>query len=1223
MADVDTVSIKIEVTDNAQPAIAGVTASLNQMGAAGAMTGAKMEKAMAGATVGTKTAASAAEQFRTRMSAAMAAYEAQSKRGKAVSQFLGEEFDRLSKNNPAVMAFEQAAAAAAAYTPIANEAAAATRRVVGGSGEARIAASAMTGSIRGMGYGLANVIGQSKMLGPVLKAAMPVMVAGASIGLLVDMGMEVYNLYEKWLDVDSAIEKYNDKASAAASKQFYQNAGINELIEDLKEASAQIDQLNQTRANSPGWFKEWATTWNLSMWGDLGKNDPKYFGMKGANQLDSAQGRSDQARLKVLEDEHKKALEQIQDRASLTEARSTGTAKNRIELNASNREADENQIYNIARQQILHEITTRPGRAKPGEEGYVPAIPAPTATAHLMGLATQRIEQIKQLQNASPQDSYQAEKDLAKAHAAAEFRVKESAIERQHAEELRRIHEQALESALHGSALYHQQEAAAIEDLKQKGIASAQAVNDIRARYHNEEMDRLREQRAATEQIQMRAAMTGWTGIARIQAEGDISIGGVRGDQNLPDEEKEKRVAAIKQQTNAEILDAERQFTQRVNDLADESAQHQIGGFARIRAEAQKQIRGLRQDYEKLYGSNPNDPQYKAHIGDLNKGVKGYQSIASDQAAELARRNADETERIEAQARIHSLSGEKQRTASIQAEYDERLRKYQEEKHAELASGKLTAQEMASVWDNYNRRVAAAGQERDSDMVAAATAAREKMAGQFTSFFSSLDHPKEALAALGEKVAGETAASLVQRIQNPAAAGMPGMPGIHGADVAGVFGDLFGAHKATHSPMDEKWRPGGGSQTTAAGVFSVAQATIHVGNAMIAGGSGASGGGYGAYAGGSGTSSSGFGGWGGSSYTGGSSGARFTPAVYHPGSMPGGGGFSGAGVNGGVGGGAMSDISSGIGLVGQARGIFKSGAPNAGGGRGDYADVISPQISGGFNKSGTYQSSPGGSGWNQSMLGGGGVGSNAAGAAGGALGMFSAYEGNGGVGGALSGAMSGMKLGMAIGGPMGAAVGAAAGAIVGAIGFGGREKAHVYDLKTVRPRIGDDTQSYEQGGMDYLTAYSDMLSLDMEAKKALYPMGPAGGRYYKDTVEKEIKDAERKFTSMEKAGRSRYTATAAQFAEGTDSVPRDGLAVIHHRERIVPSDQNERITRALEGGAGSTRMPAQSGFGGDIHFHVSAIDSRSVDKFFNENGHRIRASLNKTYAENSGGSDMY
>ncbi len=217
--------------------------------------------------------------------------------------------------------------------------------------------------------------------------------------------------------------------------------------------------------------------------------------------------------------------------------------------------------------------------------------------------------------------------------------------------------------------------------------------------------------------------------------------------------------------------------------------------------------------------------------------------------------------------------------------------------------------------------------------------------------------------------------------------------------------------------------------------------------------------------------------------------------------------------------------------------------------------------------------------------------------------------------------MSGMQLGMSLGGPMGAAVGAAAGAIIGAIGFGGREKARVYDLKTVRPRLLNDMDQYQQGQMDYLSTYSDMQSLYRDANMTTNAMGPAAKSYYQGVIKPEILAGIAKLSAEQRAGRSDYTTAVAQYAVGADRVPRDGYAMIHRDERIIPSDQNERITRMIEGGASSTRMAASSssGFGGDIHIH--AIDAKTSAQWLMDNKHILRKSINASYAENSGGAD--
>jgi hypothetical protein len=314
---------------------------------------------------------------------------------------------------------------------------------------------------------------------------------------------------------------------------------------------------------------------------------------------------------------------------------------------------------------------------------------------------------------------------------------------------------------------------------------------------------------------------------------------------------------------------------------------------------------------------------------------------------------------------------------------------------------------------------------------------------------------------------------------------------------------------------------------------------------------------------------------------------------------------------------ALGDVSQGIGLGTQAMSIFGGGGKSGGASGSGNAGATSS------SGSGTAASGAGGTvgaAKSAASSSGSAVVDRVASGAQGAIGLYSAYQGNGGVGGALSGAASGMQLGMAVGGPLGAAIGAAAGAALGAIAPGGREHARAYDLKQVHPRIYADTQSYEQGSMDYMTAYSDMEALEMEAQRTTSKMGPVAVSYYNDTIVKELKQAEAKFTAMEKSGRRQFTSTAAQYATGTDYVPGTGMAVLHQGERIIPTDQNQQITRALTSNDGD-KMNASPAQGGDVHIHVHAIDTKSGAQWLMGNKHILRSAVNASYAENSGGAD--
>lgn len=843
-------------------------------------------------------------------------------------------------------------------------------------------------------------------------------------------------------------------------------------------------------------------------------------------------------------------------------------------------------------------------------------------------------EQARMQGNSVAPDAGASAEKLAVETATAKANTELFTAEKAQAEELRKIHEEAMESGLRGSALYHAQEAAAEDDLKRRGLATPQAINDIRTKYHNEEMRRLEDEQRETGRIQGEAALTGLKGIAHTQAATGLEIAGIRGDQNISDQTKDARVMAARQKMNSEILGEEQEFAKQSEALSDEWGTHQVSGFARIRAEAQKAIDARKGAFNEMAGQlDQSDPRRQQAQRNLDQQIGIVNAGAGKQASDLARRNAEETDQIESEARAKLLSAEKQQTAGIEAEYEQRLRKFQDE---------LDAQEISQ--NDYNRRVLAAEELRDAEMTESARQAREKMAGEFSRFFQN---PKGALKEFGDKVAGEMAASLAQRAQGHFGGGATSQSAASpGNFLDNIYGRIAG-HRHT---------PGSGHSTqdfATVKSISLGTAQIHIQSASVLGAGGSTplsvpAGGFNAPAGSTtpilpGSDLGGLGsesatwlggkGGGGNTFGLGASGGTassapsWTPATLSTGSQGGAGdmGFAptaAPGFTGGSGtqtqktsviGSALGGIQQGVGLLSSAKGIFGSQSSTAS----QYADVQNPALSGTLKADGTFSSS---SGTNNGMLGAGGIMGNLGGAADGAMGLFSAYEGNGGFGGAASGALSGMKLGMALGGPIGAGIGAAAGAVVGAIGFGGREKARVYDLKTVRPRIGNDTDAFDQGSMDYMSAYSDLQSLDQEARKTLDKMGGSARAYYWDTVNGEIKQAEAKLTSQERAGRSQYGDSAAQYDVGTDSVPRTGMAVIHQRERIMPSDQNERITRALENGADSRTMAAQSsGWGGDVHIH--AIDAKSANQWIMSNKHQFRAAINASYAENSGGAD--
>jgi hypothetical protein len=995
-------------------------------------------------------------------------------------------------------------------------------------------------------------------------------VGAIDIGIRIAEGLK--KGYDEYLSLTAAAKAYAAEVDKARHQDFIDSHSIETTIARIDEATEAIRKYtNEAEKASSHQLRDWAAVLGGAQLALLNPASlsATYKGVKNlmagkdsADKAIDAQKQLDGLQDREREQTHERNLEQIEVNHAL-DGELRGRQKINAELAQHTAINAENRRYETEREGAL-------GNATSGQSGA-------------------------------------SEEALKDQKAQREAQVQTFNLNREQMQELQRMRAEAAEAGLKGEALYAQQERDAIAALKGTDKDTIDYRNSIHAKFHAEEMARLRDEATETARIQREAATAGLTGIAKTQAEGAARVGDIAGDANLSPAARAARIAAAQQTTNAQILEEQRQFSEEVDAISDASAQHQVSGFARIRADASRQLDQLERKFETTYGqidvfAPGGAEKYAAGYADLQRGRAGIGADGDQQTAELARRNAEETEQIEAQARAKLLSGEKQQTAAIETEYEERVRKYKEQ---------LDQQEISQ--DDFNRRVVAAGEEMQAQMVEQARQAREKIAGELSAIIGA--HPLEGLQKLGEKFASQAGAALIQR----AAAHFGGLPNPESAidKIAGIPGVR------------------GGSASTAAsragGMMTIAHAEIQIGSASIAGGGGG-------YAGTAGAHAVGFGGAG-STTSGGWGGGLFSGSTAGGGGGFGGGGFGGGDFGGGPaasvlsgtpgalsfgapGGGfssAIGGIKQGVGAAQDLTSLFSSGA---GGGSSAAAVLAKAKLPSGLETGAATGTDGGGSigggssAFGQSMLGGGMTASNTLGAAGAGLGLFSAFK-TGGFGGALSGAMSGGQLGMEVGGPIGAAIGAVGGAVLGF--FGGGEQARVWWLKQGRPRLANDVDSFEHGGMDYLSAYMDMEQLKTEAHQTLSKMGFVGSRYYHDTVTGEIGQEEAKLSREQKAGRSAATFSSAEYDVGTDSVPRDGMAVIHEGERIMPSDQNERITRAIE--AQST-MPVMSGAAAsEVNLHFHSPDAKGARDLLMQHSDAVRAALTKSYGDYGGQAD--
>jgi hypothetical protein len=223
-----------------------------------------------------------------------------------------------------------------------------------------------------------------------------------------------------------------------------------------------------------------------------------------------------------------------------------------------------------------------------------------------------------------------------------------------------------------------------------------------------------------------------------------------------------------------------------------------------------------------------------------------------------------------------------------------------------------------------------------------------------------------------------------------------------------------------------------------------------------------------------------------------------------------------------------------------------------------------------------------------------------------------------------------------VGGPIGGVIGAIGGAIIGAIGFGGRMAAENYYSKQVKPHLDATDQAFSTGAMDYLTAYSDIGSLEAATKQAISKMGPSAGAYYGDTIKPKLDREMAKLTREARGGRAQFSVSAAQFHNGGEiggfgdfATGADEGFIHARRGEIVMHQQaaqtNAPLLSAMNSGLDyrdmmpSRMQPLQQR---DVNLHFHSPDAKGAHRFLMDNMHSVRAALNGSYGENAGGSDV-
>ncbi len=389
-----------------------------------------------------------------------------------------------------------------------------------------------------------NLAAQSAVVQKIIGAIGPGLMAlgGIEVGAMVFSQLieGAQKLWENYISLNSAEKEYEEQLKKAREEDYWKSDSIETTILRIKEATAAAKGYRSAaeQANKLGW--------GISMLGPEGLvvgAATLYQAHKAAGESVKKKEAVDKLTPEQVAQQHELNLKQIEYNHRLDEElpkqkKILALLKQRTETEAENR-----TFGNLRNAALGNPVDFKHSGEK--EEGLKVGIAKGQADTELFQL---RKEQ---------------------------------------AQELAHMREQALEAGLRGSALYHAQEAAAIQDLKAKEIDSASFRDAVHLKFHNEQMKRLQDETREVKKIERLASVAGTTGIAKTRIEGVNKLADIRGetfsdvDASGHSAHAERERQSARESTNAEIVAQEQGFTDRLKQLSDESASHQISGFSR------------------------------------------------------------------------------------------------------------------------------------------------------------------------------------------------------------------------------------------------------------------------------------------------------------------------------------------------------------------------------------------------------------------------------------------------------------------------------------------------------------------------------------------------------------------------------------------------------------------------------------------------------------------
>ncbi len=486
-----------------------------------------------------------------------------------------------------------------------------------------------------------SVIANSQMMSSAIGAVGTAFVAIGAVEIISHMAEGVYNLYEKWFDVDAITAEYNKKLDEAALKKFLDPGNALSAIQNLQQINDQIDALNAKKDQS-------AATWG---------------GMLGAGE-------------RYTPDDEKKRVALLGQQAQLNE-NADKYQNQSLELGIS-----EMQKFAQTAEKTYQQIDDLKNLADQKSE-----------LDFNQGKFGQGPGAVDALQNQFQEHSLEA--------SAKRIELQRSETDKLIGMQNEAVNAGLEGNAL--LAAKEQEEIAAVLRGYDSKQAKARETAAIQERFAAEALKAQQDLDQQTKHLADEAAQSGLTGISLIEAElktrldaidaaekKAVGPGGQESYFQRADFNSQRDSA--RQASNQKGIEEQQQYEEKIQSLMQSSENFELQGYARIEAETRKHLDELQKENLRQY------PDLATALEEYEKQAGQIEFNADQQRQRLHEKTMEQITKEEQQAARLTLPEWQQAEMAIVDGYDDRLDKIQQDVKQHVMTEQEGARATIAAW---------------------------------------------------------------------------------------------------------------------------------------------------------------------------------------------------------------------------------------------------------------------------------------------------------------------------------------------------------------------------------------------------------------------------------------------------------------------------------------------------------------------------------------------